>query len=567
MEILSPNLARNKILAHSKNLNFTQAKEIRISVYRNHAFEPIESVIAPFLHYAGLKAKFAYSDYDESLNFNPDISTNSDLAIVFLDLARYKLHKNDFITFLRERLVSLQSEMKIPLLVMLLTKNISLDSNTISFTLHSLIDFQIYVFSCNDLFKTYLALANLDSTPNLLDENKESITGTRLSNAATLIFAQILGLKLIPSILLPNLKAIVLDLDNTLYHGILGEDGIANLELTTAHKDLQNKILEFKKQGYLLALASKNEESDAKKLFETRNDFPMKWSDFDCVQVCWQDKDESLQKIAKAFNIGLDSILFIDDNIAEIESTKHTKAKQIHAINAQNTIFALFLFPQLTKLRINKEDTLRANDIAANVARTNLDTLSDKDYFSNLNIELDFNIDSKSQAQRIYELMNKTNQFIANYTRPTEMQVHEWLDSTKHCVISIAMRDRLSDSGIIGIVIGEKQNEQIHIIDLVVSCRALGRRLEAIMLLSAFNLITETLQTAQDGLFLHYQKGERNMPFLNTLALLQAKKNKNVLVSKNIETQQILQDFTKSPIYIPLQYPTTDGLQITIIRS
>ncbi len=528
----------------------TQNK-INISIYRNHAFEPIESVITPFLHYAGFKANFTYSDYDESLSFNSQISTDSNLSIIFLDLARYKLNEKDFIVFLQERARALQDTLKTPLLIMLLG-SIQLDSKTISQALQPLTTSQIYTFSCDELFTHYLSLSHLNPAPNLLDESKESITGTRLSNAATLILAQILGLKLIPSLLLPNLKAIVLDLDNTLYNGILGEDGMENIKLTEAHKALHNAILEFKKQGYLLALASKNEESDAKKLFETRTDFPLKWSDFDVIEVHWDTKDKSLQNIAKAFNIGLDSMLFIDDNLAEIESTKHTQVKQIHALNTQSTLFTLFLFPQLTKLRVSTEDSLRSNDIKANAMRESLESLSDKEYFNNLKIELDFSINSQKNTQRIYELMNKTNQFIANYTRPTQTQVQEWLDSKNHCVIDIAMRDRLSDSGVIGIIVGEKQDEQIHIIDIVVSCRALGRRLESIMLFNAFALIAQSLQNTQKEVLLHYQKGERNKPFLQTLQTLQGLDS---------------QDLSKSPVSIPLQSPSTEGLTILISKE
>ena len=551
MQIFSPNLKRSELLALSKKLNFTQIKEININIYRNHAFEPIESIISPFLHYVGFRANFTYSDYDESLSFNPNINTNSNLAIIFLDLARYKLSEADFIVFLQERASALQDKLKTPLLILLLGCN-SLHSKTIAQALQSLNTSQIYTFSCDELFTHYLSLSHLNPTPNLLDESKEGITGTRLSNAATLILAQILGLKLIPSLLLPSLKAIVLDLDNTLYNGILGEDGIDNIELTPTHKALQNAILELKKQGYLLALASKNEKSDVKKLFEVRVDFPLKWSDFDAIEAHWDTKDKSLQNIAKAFNIGLDSMLFIDDNLAEIESTKHTQVKQIRAQNPQSTLLTLFLFPQLTKLRISTEDALRANDIKANAMRESLESLSDKEYFHNLKIELEFAINPKANAQRIYELMNKTNQFIANYTRPTQAQVQEWLDSKNHCVISVAMRDRLSDSGVIGIIVGEKKDREIHILDLVVSCRALGRRLESIMLFNAFALIAQCLQDTQKAVLLHYQKGERNKPFLQTLQTLQG------LDSQNL---------SKSPVSIPLQSPSTEGLTILISKE
>ncbi|WP_343353549.1 hypothetical protein V3I05_10215 [Helicobacter mastomyrinus] len=161
--------------------------------------------------------------------------------------------------------------------------------------------------------------------------------------------------------------------------------------------------------------------------------------------------------------------------------------------------------------------------------------------------------------------MNKTNQFIASYTRPTLPQAQEWLDSKHFCVLSIAMSDRLSDSGIIGIIIGEYKEAQkeIHIIDIVVSCRVLGRRLETLMLNYAFYLITENLspsikdskkrESTSHSVFLHYQKGERNAPFLQTLSQL-------AHLSKEHYTH--LQPMSAQTISIPITKPDMQGLHI-----
>lgn len=532
VDVFSNALKRSEILNYAKNLDFSSTQSITINIHRNHAFEPMQSVIAPFLHHSNLKANFCYSDYDDSLSFAN--YKQSDLEIIFLDISRYALSQDECISFLKERCEVLKSLSNAPILVLLL------DPNNNPQAYQTLKSQNVFVFTLNVLYSAYCQLS-LQTKP-LLDEAKESITGSKLSNSATLALAQILGLKYIPSLILPNLKAIVLDLDNTLYEGILGEDGKENLHLSKEHKALQELLLDYKKQGYLLAIASKNEEEDAKLMFQARSDFPLQWNDFDCIKVNWENKAQNLQEIAQTFNIGIDSMLFVDDNIAEIESTKHTKIQQIHAKTPLDALFALFLYPRLYKFQTSKEDALRSRDIAANATRSSLESLTDEDYFKNLAIHLKFRINLKEDAQRIYELMNKTNQFIANYTRPNIHQVQEWLQNENFCIISIAMSDRLSDSGIIGIIIGEKTlnpNPHLQILDLVISCRALGRRLEKIMLLQAFELIKNQLDPSQKEIFIHYQKGERNAPFLRLIETL-AFQQSILLPSKLEESKGLL---------------------------
>lgn len=211
------------------------------------------------------------------------------------------------------------------------------------------------IFNVEKLIKEYF---NQD---DILDLDKEELSGTKLSNKALIFLAQILGLSLIPALIKPTLKALALDLDNTLYQGILGEDGINNLKLTPLHKTLQKKIKDFKKRGFLLALASKNEEKDAKKLFETRKDFILQWEDFDIKMVNWESKGENILKIAKKINISTDAMLFIDDNIAELENAKFTGIKTL--LCDETILHKIKLFPNLLKLLNTQEDQIRAKDI------------------------------------------------------------------------------------------------------------------------------------------------------------------------------------------------------------
>ncbi|MEG7382016.1 HAD-IIIC family phosphatase, partial [Bacillus subtilis] len=125
----------------------------------------------------------------------------------------------------------------------------------------------------------------------------------------------------------------IVDLDNTLYKGVLGEDGVQGVELTQGHIVLQRHLKLFSQQGLFLGIASKNDEIDVRKLLEERVDFVLKPDDFAYIKASWNDKAESIQEIADLLNIHSSSLLFIDDNLGEIVSVleRHPDIKTIWA--------------------------------------------------------------------------------------------------------------------------------------------------------------------------------------------------------------------------------------------
>ena len=504
MNLFSSNLKRNELIKLSKENNF---EIIKINVFRNHSFEPIASIINAFLAFSKLKAEFNISPYDDSLSY--ENIQKSNINIIFLDLNNYKSNINDFI---REKIKELKTISKAPLIVLLLGET-------------SLKQYDIF-----EILKDFLD-KNL-----IIDESSFQISATRLSNKACIKLAQILGLSIIPSLLKPNLKAIIVDLDNTLYKGILGEDGIENLILEKNHIDLQNELLKLKNEGILLAIASKNDEKDVKALFKTKKDFPLKIDDFSLIKANWQSKDENIKEIVNFFNIGFDSVLFIDDNIGEIENVKYLGIKTLLADD--ESAISLKLYPCLLKTSFSKEDKLRNEDIKANLKRIELSKLSQKEYFENLAINLKFHINYQEELERVYQLLNKTNQFISNYSRMTLQECKIFMQ--KNAILTINMSDRLSDSGIIAIFVAYKENNDLIIKDLCISCRALGRKLEKIMFFKAISLLKDYFNT-KDTL-LYFQKGERNEPFLSFLHSLKTNIKDNIafIYEENIDYEGLI---------------------------
>lgn len=469
-----------------------------VSIHRNHSIEMVTNIINPFLNYSQLTARFKYSSYDDSLTFSDANLQNSSLHIIWLDLKRY--NKDNVFGFVEEKIKELRNSVSSPILVCYLdeaVRDLDLDIPDV---------YQLNIFE----IVRPLGL-------KAFDEEKEVYSGTRLSAKANLLIAQYLGLKIIPSILKPSLKALVLDLDDTLYQGVLGEDGIQNL---VPNNRLQAYLKSLKNQGFLLCIASKNESSDVYHLFENRNDFVLKLDDFTSIQANWNPKSENIQKIAGELNIGLDSILFIDNNIAEIEGITSVipEVKTILASNENSVLQMLDLYPGLMKKSNSKEDLIRSDDIKANKERADLSKkLSKEDYFKKLEIKVEISINDPANIDRVVELLNKTNQFILSYRRYNKTEVLKLLESGKIAIATARMKDKLSDSGIIAIVIAKKDpDNNLFVDELTFSCRALGRNIEDIVISTALKECAELLSTS-NRVKINYQKGPRNIPALTWL--------------------------------------------------
>lgn len=490
---------RSDLLSYKVNRRFTT---FNVKVYRNHSFEFISSVISPYLNYGQFNISFFYSDYDDSLSFFDFKDENVDAFLLWLDLNRYD--KINVSSFVNERISCLRKLTSKPILVGITGAKIEIDSKEL-------------VFFVNDL----LPKCNF----NFFDEEREPYTGTRISLKASIIIARELATKYFPFIFNKKMKGIIVDLDNTLYNGILGEDGINNLVLTNAHKQLQQYLVNMSKDGIFICVASKNEYLDVVDLFKKRLDFPLKLEHLTCIKASWNQKSKSIIEISKYLNIGTDSILFVDDNLGEISSVlasipdiRFVLANQ----DARKTLLAVEFYPGFYKPEAHLEDIIRKNDIKANsVRRQLLDTMSQNEYLKNIHMELTFYINDISGISRISELANKTNQFIFKYKRYSLNDLNEFFKSENNVCISFHLKDKLSDSGMIGAVFLTKFDDVAKLDELFVSCRALGRGIDELIISEAISVGLKALEVnkfsasltvgpknkpAQDFFFKHLQK-------------------------------------------------------------
>ncbi len=475
------------------NYQAKSGKKFRITVYRNHSFEMVAHTMAAYLDYAGFQVEFTYSDYDDSLSFL-GLDTAADLLILWIDLSRYQ--NSDLKTFIQTRLTYLKTIYDKPILFVPFGADFHLsDSRIVTY----------------DLTPIQAQLQD-----KYIDKRLEPFSGTLMSPAASMQCSKDLGLNYIPALLMPLLKGIVIDLDNTIYQGVLGEDGIDGIVLTKGYLRLQQKLKELSQKGFFLCVASKNDEADVQALFEQRKDFPLRLSDFSKICAHWGSKADSVTQICQFLNIHEDSLVFIDDNRGELLSVKQAHPA-IHLIYAENDAFktaeVLSNYPRLLKLGIQNEDRLRRNDTKANEERHQLQqTLSKEEYIKDLKMALTFDSDNPKHMNRVAELSNKTNQFIFNYKRYSVSEVEALTRDAGATVVAVSLKDRLSDSGIIGVVVLKKTEQGAMLEECFVSCRALGRGIDEAIVLGAIEQGMNNLNAR--ALKIQFRAGERNTPAL-----------------------------------------------------
>jgi len=284
-------------------------------------------------------------------------------------------------------------------------------------------------------------------------------------------------------------KCVVLDADNTLWGGIVGEDGIDGIQIGdefpgSAYRDFQKLLLSWRAQGVLLAVASKNNEADALEVFDKHSDMVLKREHLSAWQINWLPKAENIPLIAKALNIGTDSLVFIDDNPMEIAYMRDARAEVTSVLVPSEpadivaTMQALTLFDQL---EVTDEDRKRADMMRAERDRETVAAqISHADFLNALDLKIDLFRAQPEDLGRITQLVNKTNQFNLTTIRRTLDEVRALANSDDWRLYGMRVTDKFGEYGLTGVVIVEISPDRRRwtIDSLMMSCRVLGRGVE-----------------------------------------------------------------------------------------
>ena len=299
-------------------------------------------------------------------------------------------------------------------------------------------------------------------------------------------------------------KVLVTDLDNTLWKGVIGEDGLNGIKIGPgspageAHARLQQYMLDLKARGVLLAVASKNNHDDACMPFQKHERMLLRLEDFAAFEANWNDKAHSIRQIAKKLSLGMDSFVFIDDNPLEREWVRSqlpdvavvelgpSVFHYVHDLDRARPFFAVSL---------SAEDQARAEQYRSEAQRKHLQATSESldEFLAQLQLQASVEPVTEKNLPRVTQLTNKTNQFNVTTRRYTEAQVRQLADDPAAWTAAFHLSDRMGDYGLIGVIFCRPAEEHAWEVDTwLMSCRVLGRQMEKFM----FDRLIDAAQTA-----------------------------------------------------------------------
>ena len=317
-----------------------------------------------------------------------------------------------------------------------------------------------------------------------------------LGNVCELICIQVIALLGITK------KCLVLDLDNTLWGGAVGDCGFEGIQLDPqdplgeAYRFFQNYILELKNRGVIIAVCSKNDIETAKEPFVKNKNMLLKLDDISCFIANWNDKATNILRIAEELNIATDSMVFFDDNPAEREIVKNN-LPEVMVIDVPydpadyasvlNSAYA-FDWIQITEEDLGRTSSYIIDEIRRKLERKFIDY---NEYLQTLAMSADIGFLDKKRIPRFTQLINKTNQFNLRTKRYSESKIAELMNRSEYRLIYVELSDKFSDYGLISCVILKAEEMECFIDTWLMSCRVFKRGVEDLV----FNFIVKTVKS------------------------------------------------------------------------
>jgi FkbH-like protein len=321
-------------------------------------------------------------------------------------------------------------------------------------------------------------------------------------------------------------KLLVLDLDNTLWGGLIGDDGPDKIvlgretPLAEAYTAFQEYCLSLRERGILLAVCSKNNEEIAKQGF-AHPDSVLKLEHFSAFKANWEPKHENILTIAQELNLGVDSFVFVDDNPAERAIVEaQVPGIAVPDVGSEVAKYASIIESHryFEPLSLGKEDLVRAKFYEENVQRVNFQSkfVNYGEYLDSLEMTAEVDEFNLTYMERIAQLTNKSNQFNLTTRRYTLAEIESTGSDGKHIGVYGKLTDRFGDNGLISVILGSIDGRQLHLDLWLMSCRVLKREMEVAMLDGIAERARERRMTELVGYYIptskngmvadHYQK-------------------------------------------------------------
>jgi FkbH-like protein len=329
-------------------------------------------------------------------------------------------------------------------------------------------------------------------------------------DAATIVGLEIAGV--LARMLRPAIRAVAVDLDNTLWGGIVGEVGPEGLDLDPdgagrPFLELQRLLLDLSDRGIPIGVVSKNDDAQARRPFTERHEMVLELSSLVSFDASWNPKYEALQQFAAKLNIGIDSICFLDDSISERDEARRMLPGLVVPElpeSPAHRVEYLLRSRLFTTPIVSEEDRARVEFFK----RESTPPPADLDeYLANLDMSLEAVPISTASVDRVLALLHKTNQFNATLWRPTPSELAAFLIQDKRYAYSFRLTDRLGDAGIIAVLLARPRSDVATVEGWVMSCRVFGRGVEWAIL---DHLSSWLAATGASSVEVPYNRGPRN---------------------------------------------------------
>lgn len=566
------NIKTNK----KKKVKEKSLKQIDINFFSNFTADLLNSHMKSEFKEKGYNIKsnfFSYGSIEESILGNYNFSKNTNQIFFFhyrtedyfLDLASDLLdNKKKTLLNMADQIIN-QLENLIKKIRSKNSSNIFISNfssislnfyealeNTLSFTQAELINYMnnkikkivskyssVYIYD-------YFSFVNNVGAINLYDEKMWLMARFPFKSRYNSLLVNSYARSILSSIKVPK-KCLVLDLDNTLWGGVLGESDKSSVKLGeqfpgNIYKNFQKVVLNLRKIGVFLTVVSKNNEKDVYDFFNNNEECLLKTKDFALIKSNWKDKASNILEISKELNIGLDSIVFFDDSPLEREWVK-TQLPEVNVIEVpDNPIYykdALINSSFFDKTKLTNEDKKRPQLYENEKKRKkHLKSFSNyDDFLKSLKMKIYLKKAASKDVSRVNQLVNKVNQFNLTVKRSNEDFILSKIKS-KDCIYTISLEDKFGDFGTVGVIILQFIDDGIWEVDnYLLSCRALGRKVEFVSLYYLLKVLKRKNNKRLFGTFVLGDKNEQAKKFYNNMGF-----------SFNKKTNKWIWDFNKQEI-------------------
>lgn len=311
---------------------------------------------------------------------------------------------------------------------------------------------------------------------------------------------------------LPQAKVLALDLDNTLWGGVLGEDGVDGIRMGLEppglfYRELQQAVVDISRRGILVVLVSKNNEADAFEILDGHADMLVRRHHLAGWRINWDPKPANLVALAQELNLGVDSFVFVDDNPAECDAVRRALPEvDVVELSGDPSTYAPLLrqIPRLERLTLSREDAERTRYYADERERRDLQAsaASLEDFLASLQVEISIEPVAGANLSRAAQLTQKTNQLNTTTRRYTEPELARLLEDPAWSGSVLRARDRFGDNGVVGLALVHARGETHEIDTFLMSCRVIGRGIERAFLADLAEAARQRGAAVLEGWFL-----------------------------------------------------------------